>query len=153
MGLWRVVPFKFTLDSSWTEPVHWIVSFKFEFLLIFKQFYVKNRDRINLEILIINQLVSLPKFMVNNNWQDYTSTKKGKSQNKNFKLSVHESVTQASTTKPYNLAGLANPRPKTGISTASQNPFSEYVIDYGIIENREIRRARSWEYFAIPVRI
>ena len=52
--------------------------------------------------------------------------------------SLNDSPTQASTQKPYNLAGIDISNPNQ-----TEKPFVEYMIDYGIIQDVARRRTRS----------
>jgi hypothetical protein len=72
-----------------------------------------------------------------NNWPN-GADRKSQSRQIQRKPSLNDSLTQASTQKPYNLAGIdiANPN-------QTDNTFGEYMIDYGIIQNVARRRARS----------
>jgi hypothetical protein len=136
VGLGGVVPFEFALNGSGTEPVH---SYLLNLNFFNFQRKVSNAQRTELTQKFLptppTGVSRKPKMF--NNWPNGADLK-SQSRHLQKKLSLNDSLTQASIQKPYNLAGIdiANPN-------QTDNTFGEYMIDYGIIQNVARRRARS----------
>ena len=115
-----------------------ILSFKFEFIFKFPT-QVSNAQRTELtqKFLPTPPTVVSRKPKMFNKWPN-GADRKSQSRYIQKNASLNDSPTQASTQKPYNLAGIDISNPNQ-----TEKPFVEYMIDYGIIQDVARRRARS----------